>query len=38
MQRLKRDTPGFYLQPALFTDVTNKMRIAREEIFGRLRL
>src|SRR5439155_126413 len=31
---LKRDAPGFYLQPALFTDVTNKMRIAREEIFG----
>jgi alpha-ketoglutaric semialdehyde dehydrogenase len=33
-ERLKRDAPGFYLQPALFTDVTNKMRIAREEIFG----
>ena len=32
--RLKRDAPGFYLQPALFTDVTNTMRIAREEIFG----
>ena len=29
-----RDAPGFYLQPALFTGVTNKMRIAREEIFG----
>src|SRR5215212_5694176 len=31
---LSRDAPGFYLQPALFTDVSNKMRIAREEIFG----
>ncbi len=25
---------GWYLQPALFADVTNNMRIAREEIFG----
>ena len=31
---LKRETPGFYLQPALFTEATNQMRIAREEIFG----
>jgi alpha-ketoglutaric semialdehyde dehydrogenase len=31
---LNRDTPGFYMAPALFTDVTNKMRVAREEIFG----
>ncbi|MGN7738054.1 aldehyde dehydrogenase family protein, partial [Ensifer sp. 22564] len=31
---LKRDTPGFYLQPALFTEATNQMRISREEIFG----
>jgi aldehyde dehydrogenase (NAD+) len=31
---LKRDNPGFYLQPALFTEVSNTMRIAREEIFG----
>jgi aldehyde dehydrogenase (NAD+) len=31
---LKRDTPGFYLAPALFTDVSPSMRIAREEIFG----
>ena len=31
---LKRDTPGFFLAPALFTDVDNSMRIAREEIFG----
>ena len=33
-ERLNRDTPGFYLQPALFTDCTNEMRISREEIFG----
>lgn len=32
--RLERATPGFYLQPALFTEATNEMRIAREEIFG----
>jgi alpha-ketoglutaric semialdehyde dehydrogenase len=31
---LKRDTPGFYLAPALFTGVDNRMRISREEIFG----
>ncbi|WP_439631259.1 aldehyde dehydrogenase family protein [Shinella sp.] len=31
---LKRDTPGFYLAPALFTEATNAMRISREEIFG----
>jgi aldehyde dehydrogenase (NAD+) len=31
---LNRETPGFYLQPALFTQVENTMRIAREEIFG----
>ncbi|HEV8389890.1 MAG TPA: aldehyde dehydrogenase family protein [Dongiaceae bacterium] len=31
---LARETPGFYLQPALFTEATNDMRIAREEIFG----
>ncbi|HZR86750.1 MAG TPA: aldehyde dehydrogenase family protein [Bradyrhizobium sp.] len=33
-ERLNRETPGFYLQPALFTETTNAMRIAREEIFG----
>ncbi len=27
-------TPGYYLQPALFTEATNQMRISREEIFG----
>ena len=31
---LKRETPGFYLAPALFTNVSPMMRIAREEIFG----
>ncbi|MGX9854553.1 aldehyde dehydrogenase family protein [Limimaricola variabilis] len=31
---LKRNTPGHFMSPALFTDVTNDMRIAREEIFG----
>jgi alpha-ketoglutaric semialdehyde dehydrogenase len=31
---LKRETPGFYLSPALFTEVDNRMRVAREEIFG----
>ncbi|MDX3805408.1 MAG: aldehyde dehydrogenase family protein [Bosea sp. (in: a-proteobacteria)] len=31
---LKRETPGFYLQPALFTETTNAMRISREEVFG----
>src|SRR6266699_595446 len=31
---LNRDNPGFYLQPTLFTEVDNRMRIAREEIFG----
>lgn len=33
-ERLERDTPGFYLSPALFTDCSNDMRISRDEIFG----
>jgi aldehyde dehydrogenase (NAD+) len=33
-ERLNRETPGFYLQPALFTNASNDMRISREEIFG----
>ncbi|MDB5551748.1 MAG: aldehyde dehydrogenase [Rhizobium sp.] len=32
--RIERDTPGYYLAPALFTEATNQMRISREEIFG----
>lgn len=31
---VNRETPGFYLQPTLFTEATNQMRISREEIFG----
>jgi aldehyde dehydrogenase (NAD+) len=31
---LNRETPGFYLQPALITNTTNAMRISREEVFG----
>lgn len=31
---LERSSEGFYLQPALFTETTNAMRINREEIFG----
>jgi aldehyde dehydrogenase (NAD+) len=33
-ERLNRDTEGFYLAPALFTETHNKMRINREEVFG----
>jgi len=33
-ERLNRAAPGFYLQPALFTEATNQMRISQEEIFG----
>ncbi len=33
-ERVERATEGFYLSPALFTDTTSAMRIAREEIFG----
>ncbi|UVC07202.1 aldehyde dehydrogenase family protein [Rhizobium sp. TH2] len=32
--RVERETPGYYLAPALFTEATNQMRISREEIFG----
>jgi acyl-CoA reductase-like NAD-dependent aldehyde dehydrogenase len=31
---LNRETPGFYMQPAIFIGTSNSMRIAREEIFG----
>ena len=33
-ERLNRETPGYYLQPALFVDTDQKMRINREEVFG----
>lgn len=33
-ERLQRDTDGFYMAPALFTDTTMDMRINREEVFG----
>jgi alpha-ketoglutaric semialdehyde dehydrogenase len=33
-ERVQRATPGFYMNPALFVDVDNSMRIAKEEIFG----
>lgn len=33
-ERLSLGTEGFYIAPALFADVNNSMRIAREEIFG----
>ena len=33
-ERLNRETPGFYMAPALFTEATNAMRTSREEIFG----
>jgi aldehyde dehydrogenase (NAD+) len=32
--RVKRDTEGYFLAPALFLGATNAMRISREEIFG----
>lgn len=28
------ETGGWYFEPTIFTDVTNEMRVAREEIFG----
>jgi aldehyde dehydrogenase (NAD+) len=33
-ERLNCENPGYYLQPALFAEATNEMRISREEIFG----
>ena len=33
-ERLKRDTEGYFLSPALFADCEPGMRHAREEIFG----
>jgi len=31
---LKRETDGYYMAPALFTDSSSEMRINRDEIFG----
>ena len=33
-EALKRDTEGFFMAPALFTDTSADMRINREEVFG----
>ncbi len=33
-ETISRENPGFFLQPTLFTEATNQMRISREEIFG----
>ncbi len=33
-ERLKRETDGYYMSPAIFTDTSPSMRINREEIFG----
>jgi aldehyde dehydrogenase (NAD+) len=33
-EQVSRDTQGFYMTPALFTESNNKMRINREEVFG----
>ena len=33
-ERLNRDSEGFYMAPALFTETDNSMRVNREEIFG----
>jgi acyl-CoA reductase-like NAD-dependent aldehyde dehydrogenase len=33
-ERLNRKAPGYYLNPALFTETTNRMTINRDEIFG----
>jgi acyl-CoA reductase-like NAD-dependent aldehyde dehydrogenase len=33
-ERLKRETDGYYMAPAIFTDTSPEMRINREEIFG----
>ncbi|MEP6493250.1 MAG: aldehyde dehydrogenase family protein [bacterium] len=33
-ERLKRDTDGYYMAPAIFADTAQEMRINQEEIFG----
>ena len=34
VELIERETKGFYLKPALFTETTPEMRINREEVFG----
>lgn len=33
-EQVMKETGGFYIQPTVFDQVSNEMRIAREEIFG----
>ena len=33
-ERLRRETDGYYMSPAIFTETSGAMRINREEIFG----
>jgi alpha-ketoglutaric semialdehyde dehydrogenase len=33
-ERLKRETDGYYMAPAIFTDTAQGMRINQEEVFG----
>ncbi|WP_434053002.1 MAG: aldehyde dehydrogenase family protein [Roseibium sp.] len=33
-ERLRGETDGYFLRPAIFTDTTNDMRINTEEVFG----
>jgi gamma-glutamyl-gamma-aminobutyraldehyde dehydrogenase/4-guanidinobutyraldehyde dehydrogenase/NAD-dependent aldehyde dehydrogenase len=33
-ERARRNTGGYYVEPTIFDDVKNSMRIAQEEIFG----
>ncbi|RMG35159.1 MAG: aldehyde dehydrogenase family protein, partial [Methanobacteriota archaeon] len=33
-KRLELEKPGFYIEPTLFTETSNEMKINREEIFG----
>jgi acyl-CoA reductase-like NAD-dependent aldehyde dehydrogenase len=33
-ERVRNNTGGYYIEPTIFADVKNSMRIAQEEIFG----
>jgi len=33
-RQVRRETGGYYIEPTIFDDVDNDMKIAREEIFG----